>query len=241
MGRGARLAVAMAVLMLTTGAAGAGDFAPHPGLTPAEFEQFVDVMAESMAMPTGPWKAMGVPGFEVVLLGAWVEADSSTSWWQNTMPGTTDQMGGLTSYSLLGRVGLPWGLDLGAQVGDVAGETFWSAEIRKELLDGSGVKPALGLRGTYSSLGGPAAVDVYTLDLGISKRFVLFEPFGSVGYRWAEGSASWGDPEPEKHSVDTGGAVFAAGVDLALPLLRFRLELRQGAETAVFFGVGLRL
>jgi len=241
MGLRARVSAAAVCLALGAGMAHAGDIDPAPGLSVEDFEQFVEVMAESVAMPTGPWKNMGVPGFEVLLLGAWVEADSNTSWWQDTMPGTTDQMGGLTSYSLLGRVGLPWGLDLGAQVGEVAGETFWSAEIRKELMNGEGVKPAIGIRGSYATLGGPAEVDVYTLDLGISKRFLLLEPFGSLGYRWAEGSAPWGEPEPVGHSVDTGNVVFAAGVDLALPLLRFRLEARHGAETAVFLGVGLRL
>ncbi len=241
MGRTSRIGVLVAAVILTAAAARSGDIAPQPGLTGKDFTKFVEVMAETIAMPTGPWKAMGLPGFEVLLQGTWVEADSSTPWWQNTMPGTTDEMGGLTSYALLGRVGLPWGIDLGGQVGNVAGETFWAAEIRKDLMNGEGVKPAIGIRGTYGTLGGPADVDVYTLDLGISKRFLLFEPFGSVGYRWAEGSASWGDPEAVRHSVDSSGAVVAAGVDLALPFLRFRLEARQGFETAVFFGVGLRL
>ncbi len=241
MGRAAGVAAAMMVLVLAAAPLPAGDIDLQPGLTEAQFERFVGVMGESIAMPTGPWKGMGVPGFEVVLVGAWVEADSNTPWWRNTMPGTGDEMGGKTSYALLGRVGLPWGIDLGGQVGEVAGETFWSAEIRKELVNGEGLKPAVGLRGTYASLGGPADVSVYGLDLGISKRFLLFEPFGSVGYRWAEGRASWGDPVSTEHSVDAGDVVFSAGVDLALPLLRFRLEARQGAETAVFFGVGLRL
>ncbi|NOZ94771.1 MAG: hypothetical protein GXP47_08555 [Acidobacteria bacterium] len=234
--------IVVVLTLLLAGVAVAGDIVLSPDLTREELGELTDHLGEAIVMPTGPVKPMGVPGFELRLIGTWVNADSGASWWKHSMTGVSDTAGGLASGALLARAGLPWGIDVGAQYGGVAGETYWSAELRKSLLKESGLKPSLGLRGSYSTMdSGPVDLDVWTADFGISKRFAIFVPYASVGYRWTRGQGSWGEPEPVAASVDRDGVEVAAGLHLTLPVIGFRFELRHGRATAVYIGFGIGL
>jgi len=235
-------AIVVVLVLLLAGMAAAGDIVLSPELTTGEFAELTDHLGEAIAMPSGPVKPMGMPGFELRLIGTWVDADSGASWWKHSMRGISDTAGGLASGALLARAGLPWGIDVGGQYGWVAGDTFWSAELRKSLLTESGLKPSLGLRGSYSTMNsGPVDLDVWSADLGISKRFTVFVPYASLGYRWTQSSGAWGEPSPTRTSVDRDGAQVTVGLHVTLPIIGFRFELRHGTATAAYIGFGIGL
>jgi len=234
--------VIVVLVLLLAGVAVAGDIVLSPQLTEGELAELTDHLGEAIVMPTGAVKPMGMPGFELRLIGTWVNADSGASWWKHSMTGVSDTAGGLASGALMARAGLPLGIDVGAQYGWVAGETYWSAELRKSLLTEEGLKPSLGIRGSYSTMdSGPVDLDVWTAGVGISKRFTIFVPYATLGYRWTQGQGTWGEPEPVTTSVDRDGAELAVGLQLALPLIGFHFELRHGKATAAYIGFGIGL
>ncbi len=235
-------AIIVVLVLLLASVAAAGDIILSPDLTGEEFGELTDHLGEAIVMPTGPVKPMGLPGFEARLIGTWVNADSDASWWKHSMSGVSDTAGGLAAGALLVRAGLPWGIDVGAQYGWVAGETYWSAELRKSLLKEDGLKPSFGIRGSYSTMNsGPVDLDVWTADMGISKRFTILVPYASLGYRWTQGKGTWGEPEPVSTRADRDGAEVAVGLHVTLPVIGFRFELRHGKATAAYVGFGIGL
>jgi len=238
-----RLILAAIVPILLAIPARAGDLDLSPALTPDEFEELTVHLAEGILMPSGPAKPLGTAGFELRLVATWIDADSGAAWWHHSMSGLSETFGGLGSGAVMARVGLPWGVDVGGQIGLVAGETFWSAEVRKSLLVEDGLKPSIGVTAAWSAMaGGPVDLGVAALDLGISKRFAVLTPYATVGYRWRDGEATWNGPDAPIHgSVDGGSAHVAAGVHLTLPVLGLRFELRHGDVTAAYLGIGLGL
>jgi len=231
------------ITLLAAATTAAGDLDLSPALTPGEFEELTLHLAEGILMPSGPSKPLGTAGFEIQLLATWTDADSGASWWDHSMSGLSDTFGGLGTASVMARVGLPWGVDVGGQIGLIADETFWSAELRKSLLEENGLKPSIGLSAAYSTLtSGPVDLDVWSLDLGVSKRFAILVPYGTIGYRWWEGDATWGPADAPVHGdTDRGSVHVAAGVHVTLPLLGFRFELRHGEVTAAYVGFGIGL
>lgn len=239
--RGAQGCLLALVAFLLATPVTAGDLDLQPGLTPGEFEALVEHLAEAVEMPTGPAKALGLVGFELQGGTFWVNADDSAGWWRHSLSGVSNAIGGLSGVRAGVRKGLPGGVDVGLSGGAVAGETFFSAEARMQLVSPDVFRPAVGIRAVWSELtSGPVDLSVYSAGLTASKGFPLVTPYASLGLRRVEGEASWGEPEPVRHDVGSTTFTAAAGVAFSLPPLGLRVELRHGHATAGFLGLGLR-
>jgi hypothetical protein len=231
----------MMIVMMIAPLASAGDLELDVQLTRGEFEQLVDHLAGAIDMPGRPAGPLGRTGFDLHVGAYWIDADDDASWWAHSLGGMSDTLGGIGGYRASIRKGLPKGLDVGAQVGSVAGEDFWSAEVRYALLRGGAARPAVGVRGVWSQLaGGPMDLSVFTAQVTASKGFGPFTPYASAGMRWVTADArAHGDDVSVRYDYDSSTFSASAGVHLKMRPLGVRLEVRKATELAAFFGLGV--
>jgi hypothetical protein len=228
--------------LLVAGQALAGGFSFDPQFTQADLEDLTKAMGDALAFPNlGPANPSGLTGFEVLAAGGGPQADSDSHWFKHGVDSST-VAGLLAGGRVIGRKGLPGGLDVGAQYGTLIGEKFWGAEARWALLAGGALEPAVAFRASYSSLdAGTADFQVGEGQLVLSKGFAIFTPYVMGGWRRVTGHATFGIAQPERHTVTVNGAVAAAGVRIGLPPFRIVAEARRGAELGFFVGVGVGL
>jgi hypothetical protein len=213
-----------------------------PLFTQGDFESLTKAMGDTVAFPClEPANASGITGFELLVAGGGVLADSGSHWWKHGVDSST--VGGLmTGGRVIGRKGLPERFDLGVQYGYVAGEQFWGAEARWALLAGGSLEPAVALRATYSRLESDAADFVVSEgQIMLSKGFTVITPYLMGGYRRVVGTPATVASGPQLHSVTADGLVGAAGIRVGLPPFRFVAEARQGEDLGFFVGVGVGL
>ncbi len=140
--------------------------------------------------------------------------------------------------------GLPFNLDIGAAVGTVPGTDLRvsGAELRWAILPGSTLVPAIALRGGVSYASGVEQLKLRTtsLDLSISKGFLMFTPYAGVGIVKVASQAKTVDGQvptaTQKESFDES-KVFA-GVNLNLGLVNIAVE---GDKTGDASSYGLKL
>jgi opacity protein-like surface antigen len=218
----------------------AGDLDLSPLLTSSELEQLADHVGEAIVMPVGPARPLGITGFDLRVGGLWVSADDNATWWGHSLTGAGSTFGGLNGFTASFRKGLPMGIDVGGQVGTVAGISFFSAELRKAVFDGGLVEPSVGVRGAWSHLDSNGlTLDVTSIDLTVSKRFAFLMPYASAGLRHTKAEATLGAGGPSLETVSKTGITVAAGLHLTLPPLGVRLEVRRGTATAASLTAGI--
>lgn len=181
---------AMIVAALAGGQAhAAGDISLSNALTQSQFNTVVDELGIAASYNTvGPAATLGITGID---LGLSVSSFKiSRSAWDPAVEGSPSSR--LNMSRIHARKGLPFGLDIGAAYsrstsGDIS---VLGGEVRKALLEGTTVTPAISLTGHYSQLVGVDDLDLatYGIDLGISKGFAIFTPYAGIGQVWYDGS-----------------------------------------------------
>ncbi len=234
------LAGGAALVLAVTVSAHAGDVNLDPALTPGELSTLAGHLADAIEMPDAPAHPLGLTGLDLSAGAFWVSADRDAGWWRHGLGGASESLGGLVGGRVVLRKGLGFGIDVGGQVGSVAGETFWSGEVRKALLAGGAIEPAVGASLAWSRLdAGDLSMDVGTLRVTASKGFAILTPYATAGVRRLSADARWGDPAVSR-SLDKTTFLAGAGVQVNLMPLAVRFELRRGETTVVFAGAGLR-
>ncbi|MCF6323341.1 MAG: hypothetical protein L3J89_03295 [Gammaproteobacteria bacterium] len=170
--------------------AGDSDIALPAGFGQTTFNTLVEELGTAVAYNSvAPAESMGITGFDIGVVIGGVELDS-TVWSQVVSDGSAPSS--LIVPKLIVRKGLPFGVDLGVSYVSVPGSnvTIMGGEIRKALLEGSTVMPAISLSLHTASLSGVDDLDIstYGFDVGISKGFAMFTPYASVGQVWFDGS-----------------------------------------------------
>ena len=236
--------VVLALLLMVALArrASADGLSLDPRLTEGDFGNLAEAVADAIAFPNlGPAAPSGLTGFEVLAAAGGPRVDTGERWWRYAVDSRT--YGGVWSgVRLIARKGLPWNLDVGAQIGQLAGERFLGGEARWALLESGVLSPALALRASYSRLeDAPLAVEVKEAQLVLSKAFTLLTPYAAAGYRRVEANAKFGEPTPIQHSVRSDRTITAAGVRVSLVPFHFVGEVRQGSKLGFFVGVGVGL
>jgi hypothetical protein len=237
-----RLGPVLTVLVLSGGLAHAAGFHFGPGFTSNDLGNLTDAVGDVVTFPNlGTAASTGLAGFEILVAAGGPQVDTGSHWW-GYVDGTT--LGGtLYGQRVIVRKGLPFNLDVGVQAGQALGERFWGGEVRWGLLEGGAVSPALALRATYSRLASSAfSLNVGEGQLVVSKGFLVVSPYVALGYRWVSTDASFGDPVPVAHSLDSSRWTSTLGVRVTvLPLVRVVGELRQGANRSFYLGFGVAL
>ena len=189
--------------------------------------------------PQTPTEPLGISGFD---LGVGVSAVSIQNEGLLERASSDGASSTLAVPTVRVHKGLPFGFDVGASYAAVPSSDieFLGGELRYALLLGGVAAPALGVRGSMTTLRGidELEVDTRALDLSISKGFAVFTPYAGVGHVWVEAEPK-GVPGLRKEELELD-KVFA-GVGFRLALFNLNLEAdRTGDVTGLSVKAGLR-
>jgi hypothetical protein len=192
--RSATLAAATLLSVAGTALAADNDLVLNPGLGQERFNSLVDELGMAVAYaPFSPAETLGVTGFELGTSMTMVDIDEAL--WNDALS-DADVSGPVSAPRLMLRKGLPYGIDIGASYTSVpdSNVTVVGGELRKSLIDGGTALPAVTILGHASNLTGVDDLDLstYGIDLGISKGFAMFTPYGGIGQIWYEGAENAG-------------------------------------------------
>jgi len=155
----------------------------------SDFNTLVEELGVAAAYNSvGPAESLGITGFDIGVVVSGVELNEQV-WNQVMSDGSAPST--LLVPRLIARKGLPFGIDLGVAYTSVPGSnvSIIGGEVRKALIEGSTVLPALSLSLHASRLEGVDDLDVntYGIDVGVSKGFAMLTPYASIGQLWIEG------------------------------------------------------
>jgi hypothetical protein len=234
-------AAAVAALLAATPARGA-DLTTLPALNQAEFRLLSEDLGAALSYkPLIPAEALGLPGFDLgVAIGATslkspvlLSKAAANASVPTTLPVPSARL----------TLGLPWNIDVGAmyaRVPDVSMSVI-GGELRWAVLPGSTLLPAVALRAAATRLQGVDQLEVATnsVDLSISKGFVMLTPYGGVGQVWVTATPDR-SRVPNLREEKFTQTKFFAGVNVNLGInMAFELD-STGGITTYSAKVGLR-
>ena len=190
---------------LSTALAASNDISLDPTLLQSEFNSLVEELGTAVSYnPLSPAETLGLTGFEVGAAVTMVSIDDAL--W-NKAVSDQDAPSSLPVPRLMARKGLPFGVDVGLSYTRVPGSNvkIIGGEIRKALLEGSAITPAVSIIGHTSNLSGVDDVDIstYGVDVGVSKGFTIFTPYAGIGEVWIKGSENAGIGLADHDTSDT--------------------------------------
>lgn len=177
-----------AALLAASLPAAAGDINNIGGLTQDQFRRFSEDLGSALSYkPLTPTAPLGLLGFDIGIAATDTKVKNKDVF---QIVGAGNDVTNIVVPSVRANVGLPFSFDVGAVYATVPGSNVRLAggELRWSFVSGSTVMPAIGVRGSYTQLGGVDQLDFKTkgLDLSISKGFAFFTPYGGVGKVWIE-------------------------------------------------------
>ena len=236
------LASSCLLIAVVAAPAWGGGFTLLPGFNTADLADLADAVADGITFPNlGGAAPSGISGFAAQVAVGGPQVDTGSGWWRRGVDSRA-VAGTFVGLRGIARFALPGHLQLGGQVGQLAGERFWGGEVRWELVDGGVISPSVGVRGSYSKLSADAlAVEMGELQLVVSKGFAVATPYAAIGGRRVQANANFGAPIAAPHEFRRDKFSAAVGVRMALAPLSLMGEVRQGARLGVFVGVGIGL
>ncbi|MCH8193169.1 MAG: hypothetical protein IIA65_04020 [Planctomycetes bacterium] len=160
-------------------------------LTQSDFDNFITEFGTAISfLALTPAKTLGVVGFDVSVEVAVTDINHNANYWKFLVEGNDT-----TNYLPIPRLhvqkGLPGKIDIGGMVAAVPGSNIrvWGGEIKYGVVKGNAFMPAVTTRASFSQLDGVDDIDLetYSLDLLISKRFLMITPYGGVSALHIEG------------------------------------------------------
>lgn len=233
---------ATAAAIFTAAAPHAAEITTLPSLSQSEFRLLSEDLGAALSYKALiPAEALGVPGFD---LGVAVSATSlATPVLLSKAAGNASVPTTLPVPTARLTLGLPWNVDVGAmyaRVPDVSMNLI-GGELRWAFLPGSTLLPAVAVRAAATRLQGVDQLEVGTrsLDLSISKGFVMFTPYGGVGRVWVTSTPDR-TQVPNLREESFTQTKFFAGVNVNLGVnMAFELD-RTGGITTSSAKFGLR-
>lgn len=193
--------------------------------------------------PVTPAEPLGITGFDIG-----VEVTSTDISKSSTALATASGGGTPITTLIIPKLhvakGLPFGIDVAAFIASVPTTNIKlvGGELRVALLRGGIAYPAIALRGAMTSLSGvdQLAFSTKSLDLSISKGFLMFTPYAGVGQVWVDSKANVAGTDGALSESFTQSKVFA-GANLNLGLTNFALEAdKTGGTSSYSFKFGFR-
>lgn len=187
-------------------------------------------------IPLAPPEPYGITGFDVGVGITLLKINQDSDYWKYATS-DMEQPPMLPVPKLSAQKGLPLGLDVGAVLAFIpqSNVKLVGAELRWALLRGGFVKPAIGIRGSYTKLLGIPHLNFQTetIDASISKQIAIITPYVGVGQVFTQGKASFDYTDPDTNAVtsvelntkalsETRGI---AGIRLSMLLLSITAEV----------------
>lgn len=182
----------MLALLSLTNLATAKDIEFTDQITQGDFKSFVKEFGTALLFnPMAPAEPLGITGFDVSVEMVVTDINDQEKYWQKLVD-DNDPYSFLAVPRLHVQKGLPFNIDVGAMYMAVPNSNIklWGIEAKYAILEGSMVTPAVSVRASYSQLLGVDDVDLNTqsLDLLVSKGFLMFTPYGGVSVIRVNGS-----------------------------------------------------
>jgi hypothetical protein len=152
-----------------------------------------DLGAALSYKPVTPAAPLGIIGFDLGLEVTQTDMSKSTGAWSKAT-GNSSTISKLYIPKLHVAKGLPFGIDVAAFVSKIptTSISLVGAELRYAILDGGLAMPAVAVRGAFTKLGGVDQLSFNTksVDISISKGFLMFTPYAGVGQVWVNSQAN---------------------------------------------------
>ena len=169
-------------------AASAAEISTLQSVAQADFrlisEDFGSALSYKPVTPTAP---LGITGFDIGVVVTSTDISKSSAALAKAS-GSSSTMSSLIIPKLHIAKGLPFGIDVAAFYAAVPTTNIKlvGGELRVALLKGGVAVPAIGLRAAMTSLSGvdQMAFSTKSLDLSISKGFLMLTPYAGVGQVW---------------------------------------------------------
>lgn len=213
------------------------DFTQLKTLSQAEFSKlshdFTSAASYKGVIPATP---LGITGFDLGVELSMTQLGDSAVWKKSGADISTMVMPKLHIHK-----GLPFNIDLGASLVAVPNSDIklFGMEARYALIEGGIAIPAVSVRGAFSKLSGVSQLDLDTksLELLVSKGFVMFTPYVGVG-------RVWGNVTPIVSGLQkvspTANKLFA-GINANFGLVNLAAEVdRTGDNDTVSVKLGFR-
>jgi hypothetical protein len=197
----------------------------QPGYTQAEFNAISEEAGVALSsFQAAPAEPLGFLHFDIGVEATATKINAGASYWKNAVSGSIPDY--LPIPKLHARLGLPFGIDIGAiyttvpnvRVDLVGGELKWA------FLKGSTVWPAVAVRGAYTQLlnVNELKMQTYSVDLSISKGIAMFTPYLGAGYLWIKSSEQSSSVNLQAASIQKMRGFI--GVQIGIPLVNLTLE-----------------
>jgi len=229
--------------------AAAGDFSALNLLTAADFktlsEDFGSAMSYKAVTPTAPLGGGLIPiGIDIGIEATSTDISKSGAILKTATNGSVD-IKSMIIPKFHVAVGFPFGIDVAAFTSVIPSTSIklTGGELRVALLKGGVAYPSVGIRGAMTRMSGvdELSFDTKSLDISISKGFLMLTPYAGVGQVWVNSKAN---------VAGAGGAVLNesftqskafVGANLNLGLTNFALEGdKTGGTTSYSFKMGFR-
>lgn len=153
-------------------------------LTQSEFKAFSEDLGSALSYKAiTPPTPLGITGFDLGLEVSSTKMENSAIWTKATNNGSAPSS--IIVPKLHVFKGLPLGIDIGAFYSAIPTTNIKlvGAELRYAILEGGAALPAIGIRGAMTKLSGVEQLSFGTksLDISISKGFLMFTPYAGVG------------------------------------------------------------
>jgi hypothetical protein len=218
--------------------AAASDFDRLQTLSQAELANLAkDFTAVASYKSVAPAEPLGIIGFDIGAAVSATELDNSSIWKKAGFEHGTVYM-----PTLRVQKGLPFDIDIGASLTAVPDSDIKlvGGEIKYALVPGGVALPAVAIRAAASKLSGVDELDLETrsVELTVSKGFLLVTPYAGVGKVWGSLTPNTGNLRKE---TPRANKVFA-GFNLNLGLANLAVEAdRTAGNRTVSVKLGFRL
>ncbi|MGY0194522.1 hypothetical protein ACWA7J_05535 [Leptothrix sp. BB-4] len=236
----ARLKFIAGVTLLACGAAHAADINAIGSLSQSQFRQLSEDLGAAVSYKAmTPAEGLGLIGFDIGIGMTGTKLENTAA--LTAAAGGSSVPSTLPLVSVRAVKGLPFGVDVGVALGSVPGSNVRTrgGELRWAFVGGGMLTPAIAVRAAINNLAGvnQLNVDTTSLDVSISKGFVMFTPYAGIGTVQVRTSAPGTALAGERF---TQQKVFG-GVNINLGLMNLALETDKTGKAASYGAkVGLR-
>ncbi|MFK5968811.1 MAG: hypothetical protein QM487_01635 [Candidatus Marithrix sp.] len=233
----------IAILLVMPSFVQANDIEFTDAISQNGFEEFIKEFGSSLLFnPMAPAESLGMLGFDISLETVITDISDDKEFWINLVSDNNP-----STYLPIPRLhvqkGLPFNIDVGAMYISVPSTniTLWGLEAKYAILEGSTLTPAVSVRTSYTSLSGvdDISIDTQTLDILVSKGFLMFTPYAGASIFRINGSEHTDIVELD--DVNTTGYRALVGMQFSpLPLMIINAEIALGEVTQYGLKIGVR-
>lgn len=223
------LLAALVVLLTASSAAAKTIFNFPPGYSQDEFKKLsTDIGLSISYLPLAPAEPLGggiLPHVDIGVEATLINIDRGEAYWSKA---ASDIPSAFMYPKLHVQLGLPVvPIDFGFVYSSVPDSDIklTGGEIKWAVLKGSTISPAIAIRGAYTKLDGVDVLDLSTmsLDLSISKGFLMLTPYAGIGQVWIKSEEK--DPDLTLNKEDISETKGYVGLKLSLlPVLNVVAE-----------------